>query len=84
MSSDIYETKEPPVNSRRKSPAVSQRRDEYLRATGGEVVPHHRHRHHHGHHGHHRQSSGWIATLFGLGVVALLGAVAFWWLMNRR
>lgn len=79
MSSDIYDTKEP-VQNRRRSPVISQRRDEYLKATGGDVVPHRRRRHH----GRHRRSSGWIAALFSLGILALLIAIAIWWQMSRR
>jgi len=71
-----------PNESRGKSRAVSQRRDEYLRATGGEIVPHRRHHRHH--HGRHRQSSGWTVALFGLGVLALLIAGVLWWLMSQR
>ncbi|MEI8206908.1 MAG: hypothetical protein WCG03_08525 [Kiritimatiellales bacterium] len=78
MSSDIYGRQESLLPSRRKRSAVSQRRDEYLRATGGEAAPR-RHHHHH-----HRQSYGWKASLFGLGVLALLIAVALWWRMSGR
>lgn len=79
MSTDIYEVKVVPEKNRKKHQAVSQRRDEYLRATGGEAVPHRRHRHHHASH---RQSSGWIFALFGLGMLALLVAGALWWQMS--
>ena len=71
MPSDIYKLQEPPGSSRGKRSAVSQRRDEYLRATGEEVVPHHRHhprRHHH-------RSSGEKVAFFGFGLLALLTAL---------
>ena len=78
MSSDIYGMRESPDPNRKKRSATSQRRDEYLRATGGESL----HRHHHGHH--HRSSSGWKAALFGLAVLALLIAVALWWRLRGQ
>jgi hypothetical protein len=81
VSSDIYDMKQAPDENGRKNSAVSQRRNEYLRATGGEVVPHRRHHHHHSQNS---QSSGWIAALFGLGVLALLVAGAVWWLVSKR
>ena len=65
---DIYGMKEPPVSSRSKRSVVSQRRDEYLRARGEEIVPHHRHHHHR----QHSRSLGQKIALFGFGVLALL------------
>lgn len=80
MSSDIYEARESADQGRKRGSAVSQRRDEYLRATGGEVVPHHRHHQQ----GRHHRSSGWKAVAMGFGVFILLAAGAFWWLMSKR
>jgi hypothetical protein len=80
MSSDIYESRESVSRGSRRGSAISQRRDEYLRATGGEVVPHHRHHHK----GRRYRSVGWKAVLLGFGVLVLLAAGAFWWLMNKR
>ena len=68
-SSDIYGMQEPSVPRRGKRSAVSQRRDEYLRARGEESAP----RHHH--HRHHRRSFGRKVALFGFGVLALLTAL---------
>ena len=66
MSSDIYGIKDPPVSNRKKRVAVSQRRDEYLRAIGEELDPHHHH------HRRHHRSFRRKAVFFGLGVLALL------------
>jgi hypothetical protein len=83
--SDIYTRAEPPDHSRSPLRAVSQRRDAYLRATGGESV-HRHHRHHHHHHHHHEQLSppaGSKIVLPGLlGLIVLL-AGALWWLLSR-
>jgi len=79
VSSDIYGMQEPLAPNRRKRSAISQRRDEYLRARGEEPVRHYRH-----HHGSHRQSYGWKAALFSLAVLALLIAVALWWRLRGR
>lgn len=80
-SDDIYGMREPRGSRRRKCPAVSQRRDEYLRAIGEEPV-HHRRRHRH------HQSPGLKAAVLyaflGLSVLALMAAGAFWWLMHGR
>jgi hypothetical protein len=81
MSSDIYEARESADQGRRRGSAVSQRRDEYLRASGGDVVPHY---HRHPHQGRHHRSSGWKAVALGFGVFILLAAGAFWWLMSKR
>lgn len=75
-SSDIYETKETLSRSREKNQAISQRRDEYLRATGGEVVTHSHHRHQ----THHHRVSTWNLLLFGLGLLVLFIAGGLWWL----
>ena len=80
MSSDIYEAREPADQGRKRRSAVSQRRDEYLRATGGEVVPHHRHHHQ----SRRRRVSAWKAVVLGFGVFVLLAAGALWWLMSKR
>lgn len=71
-SSDIYETKRAPNQNQTRSPAVSQRRDEYLRATGGESVP----RPHRRHHGRHHRFFGLKVGFFGFGVLALLIALS--------
>jgi hypothetical protein len=71
MSPDIYERQDPPVPTRGKSSAVSQRRNEYLRAIGAEPVPHHPH---HPRKKHHR-SFGQKIVFFGFGVLALLAAL---------
>jgi hypothetical protein len=81
-TSDIYSSQEKPNNGRKPLRAVSQRRDEYLRATGGESV----HRHHHQEHHHHEQpnpASGSKIVLPGLGVLLLLVAGALWWVLSR-
>ncbi len=71
MSSDIYGMQEPPVSNRKKRSAISQRRDEYLRARGEEAVPHHQH---HSRKKHHRSLKQKVA-LVGLGVLTLLTAL---------
>ena len=85
MPADIYGANPAPKESRRKNQAISQRRDEYLRATGGEAV-HQRHRHHHQHqHQHrerHRRFPRWKAVLLGLGVLVLAIAGLVWWMMG--
>jgi hypothetical protein len=84
MSSDIYETKESPNQSRIKGPPVSPRRNEYLKATGGEAVPH-PHRRHHGRP--HRASGRDTAVrmmILSLGLLALLAAGVLWWLTAGR
>lgn len=80
MSSDIYEAREPADQGRKRRSAVSQRRDEYLRATGGEVVPHHRHHHQ----SRRRRVSAWKAVMLWFGVLVLLAAGALLWLMSKR
>ena len=84
-SDDIYGMRESSDPNRRKRSAVSQRRDEYLRAIGEETV--HRRRHHR-HHGEHHQSSGRKAAVLysflSLGALMLLIAGAVWWLMHKR
>jgi len=77
-SDDIYGKREPSGPNRRKRSAISQRRDEYLRATGGEALPHRRH------HKHHHRSYGWKLSLLGSGLLALLIAGALWWLVHGR
>lgn len=71
MSSDIYGMQEPPVSNRKRRSAVSQRRNEYLRARGEEPVPHHQH---HPRRQHHR-SFGQKVALVGFGVLTLLTAL---------
>jgi len=80
VSSDIYGAREPADQGGKRHSAVSQRRDEYLRATGGEVVPHHRHHHQ----SRRRGTSAWKAVVTGFGVLVLLAAGALWWLMIKR
>jgi hypothetical protein len=80
VSSDIYEAREPADQGRKRRAAVSQRRDEYLRATGGEVVPHRRHHHQ----GQHSRTAWKAAVVLGFGLFVLLAAGAFWWLMSKR
>ena len=77
MPADIYGTNPAPNECRRKHQAVSQRRDEYLRATGGEAAHHRRHRRHN--HERHQRFSWWKAVLLGLGLLVLAVAGLVWW-----
>ena len=79
MPADIYGANPAPKESRRKHQAISQRRDEYLRATGGEAVHHRHHHHQHQQRERRRRFPWWKAVLLGLGLLVLAVAGLAWW-----